>query len=234
MHLSDGFLPASWCSAGFVGTALLLMLGLWRLRDEELPRIALVTAAFFVASSIRVPLGISSVHLVLNGLVGAMLGRRAGVSIFLGLLMQWLLVGHGGWSTLGTNTVVMAVPALAFGIPFRQLLRQPVVQRSPMLLATLGGILGAVSLLTSLILQSALLWWSVGEIPAAAALWFGVHLPLAAIEAAILAVIVGFLVKVKPEMLGIEPVVEDQFRETPAKPIVDTASELSPTESVTR
>lgn len=35
-----------------------------------------MTAAFFVASLIHVPIGPTSVHLLLNGLLGVVVGRR--------------------------------------------------------------------------------------------------------------------------------------------------------------
>ena len=113
VHISDGILSVPWQAAGFAGAAALIALGAWRIRDEEIPRIALLTAAFFVASSIHVPVGnVTSVHLLLNGLVGVVLGRRAGLAIAVGLLLQVALLQHGGWLTLGVNTCIMALPAL--------------------------------------------------------------------------------------------------------------------------
>ena len=81
-------------------------------RDEEIPRIALMTAAFFVASLIHVPIGPTSVHLLLNGLLGVIVGRRAPLAVLLGLTLQAVLFGHGGFTTIGVNTCVMALPAL--------------------------------------------------------------------------------------------------------------------------
>ena len=82
------------------------------MRDEEIPRIALLTAAFFVVSVVRVQLGPTSVHLLMNGLVGIVLSIRAPLAIFSGLFLQFWLVNHGGQQTLGINTVILSVPAL--------------------------------------------------------------------------------------------------------------------------
>src|SRR6201996_1489777 len=112
VHLSDGVLSPVWLIAGFAGMALLMIPAMLRVRDEEIPRIALLTAAFFVASSFHVRVGPTSVHLLLNGLVGVILGPRACLAIPIGLLLQYLLVQHGGWSTVGVNSCVMALPAL--------------------------------------------------------------------------------------------------------------------------
>ena len=91
---------------------LLTAAAMYKVRDEEIPRIALMTAAFFVASLIHVPIGPTSVHLLLNGLLGVVLGRRAPLAVLLGLTLQAVLLGHGGFTTIGVNTCVMALPAL--------------------------------------------------------------------------------------------------------------------------
>src|SRR5262249_28062609 len=88
VHISDGFLSPEWLAGGLVIAGLLALVGAWRLREEEIPRIALLTAAFFVASSIHLRVGLTSVHLLLNGLVGVLLGWRACLAIPIGLLMQ--------------------------------------------------------------------------------------------------------------------------------------------------
>ena len=76
MHIADGVLPISTIAAGWAGTAVVTGLTLRRVPPEELPKAAVMTAGFFVASLIHVPLGPTSVHLILNGLVGMVLGPR--------------------------------------------------------------------------------------------------------------------------------------------------------------
>src|SRR5947208_188022 len=112
VHISANVLSAPTLVLGFAGMIVLLAVGLFRLREEEIARIGLLTAALFVASSIHVPLGPTSVHLLLNGLAGVILGRRVGVAIPVSLLLQAWLLGHGDLSTLGVNSCVMALPAL--------------------------------------------------------------------------------------------------------------------------
>jgi cobalt/nickel transport system permease protein len=123
VHISDGVLAWPWWAGGFAVAALLALLASWRVRDEEIPRIAVLTAAFFVASLIHVRVGPTSVHLLLNGLVGVVLGRRAPLAILVGLGLQAVLLGHGGFTTVGVNTCVMAVPALLAGWLFAGLRR---------------------------------------------------------------------------------------------------------------
>jgi cobalt/nickel transport system permease protein len=121
VHISDGVLALSWLAGGFVLAGLAVLFALWRLRDEEIPRIAFLTAAFFVASSIHIKVGPTSWHLLLNGLVGVLLGRRAGLAIVLGLALQYFLLMHGGFATLGVNTCIMLLPALLAAALFQSL-----------------------------------------------------------------------------------------------------------------
>lgn len=130
VHISDGVLTTPWLCGGFALAALLAVVGAWRIRDEEIPRIALLTAAFFVASLIHVSVPPTSVHLLLNGLLGVVLGWRACLAIPVGLFLQAALIGHGGFTTLGINSCVMGLPALLAGWLFAGLGRLPWVRKS--------------------------------------------------------------------------------------------------------
>jgi cobalt/nickel transport system permease protein len=112
VHISANVLTPPALLLGFAGMIALLAVGLFRLREEEIARTGLITAALFVASSIHVPLGPTSVHLLLNGLAGVILGRRVGIAVPVSLLLQAWLLGHGDLSTLGVNSCVMGIPAL--------------------------------------------------------------------------------------------------------------------------
>ena len=74
MHVSEGILDAPVLLAGAVVAAAGTAIGLRRLKAETVPRVGVMAAAFFVASLVHVPVGGSSVHLVLNGLAGLLLG----------------------------------------------------------------------------------------------------------------------------------------------------------------
>lgn len=123
IHIADGILDWPWLLAGFVVSGLLAGVAAWRLREEEIPRVALLAAAFFVASSIHVKVGPTSVHLLLSGLLGVVLGWRAPLAILLGVTLQALLIPHGGVTTIGVNAAVEALPAVAAGALFPALLR---------------------------------------------------------------------------------------------------------------
>ncbi len=125
VHISDNVLASPWWLGGFLGAALLVYFGSRRLQDEEVPRIALLTATFFIASLFHVRIPPTSVHLILNGLVGVLLGSRACLAIPVGLFLQAVLINHGGFTTLGINTCVMALPALVSYYLFHALHRIP-------------------------------------------------------------------------------------------------------------
>jgi hypothetical protein len=134
VHIPDGIIPAQVCAGGYALTGLTTWYVLRQIRrgpdpSEEVPKAALLAAAFFIGSSINIPVPPVSVHLVLNGLLGALLGWYAWPAILIGLFLQALLIGHGGLTTLGVNAVMMGVPALmAWGI-FQ--LRYPLSDRLP-------------------------------------------------------------------------------------------------------
>jgi cobalt/nickel transport system permease protein len=155
VHIANNVLTWPWELGGFIGACALVVIGAWRLKEDEIPRVALMTAAFFVASSMHVPLGPASVHLLLNGLVGVVLGWRAAPAIFVGLVLQAALIGHGGYTALGVNACILTVPALVSWLLFRGLNRMPGL-RSPAVRAML--VAGSCGLwLASLVLAVALL-----------------------------------------------------------------------------
>ena len=150
VHISDGFLPLNWQIGGFVVAGMLLTLFGRRLADAEIPRLALLSAVFFVASLIHLPAGpMTSVHLLLNGLVGVVLGRRAILAITVGLVLQAILLGHGGFYALGVNICDMTFPAYLAAILFAGLRRIPRVDRpwGRALLVVICVVLWGVSLL---------------------------------------------------------------------------------------
>ena len=117
MHIPDGLLPPSVCIYGYAITGGLTWFSLRQINrqpdsQQQIPKASLLTAAFFVASLIHIPIPPFSIHLVLNGMMGLILGYYAFPAILIGLLFQTIFFQHGGLSTLGINGLIMGVPSL--------------------------------------------------------------------------------------------------------------------------
>lgn len=211
MHIPDGILPAEVALGGYIVTGAVTWYALRRINrlpdpEADLPKAALLTAGFFVASWIHLPLPPTSVHLVLNGLLGVTLGWYAAPAILVGLFLQAVMFQHGGLTTLGVNAALMAIPALLAFQVFR--LKERLGLRRPLftgLLAFLGGSLGlglsAFIAFTLLVTTIPTYLDAAAERAAITALTVA-HLPLAIIEGLFTALIVAFLLRVRPDMVS--------------------------------
>jgi cobalt/nickel transport system permease protein len=196
MHISEGVLSAPILAGGaavaLAGTAI----GLKRLDQHEVPKVAVLTATFFVASLVHVPLGPASIHLVLNGLVGLLLGWACFPAILVALLLQAVFFQYGGLSVLGVNTVIMALPAL---ICF--LLLSPLIRRTGKTATAAAFLAGSLAILGSGALAAGSLAVTGQAFIPAAKTFLAAHVPVMILEGLITAVIVGFLKTVRPEIL---------------------------------
>jgi cobalt/nickel transport system permease protein len=199
MHISDGALATPWWACGFAGMAVLLLIAAWRVREQEVPRIGVLSAAFFVAAGVHVPLVVipATVHLILNGLMGVVLGRRAPLAIAIGLTLQYYLLQHGGQTTLGINTCTVALPAVAAGMLY------PVLRRLGVSAFARGALLGGGAVAATAILDFfVLLWGGKEDWERLAQVLLLAHVPVVIVEALMLGVLVRYLEKVKPELLS--------------------------------
>ncbi|HCK20077.1 MAG TPA: cobalamin biosynthesis protein CbiM, partial [Thalassospira sp.] len=77
MHIVDGALAPEVLIGGGILAVAGLGLGLRKLPIDKIPATGVLSATFFVASLIHVPVGPSSVHLIMSGLAGLVLGWTA-------------------------------------------------------------------------------------------------------------------------------------------------------------
>ena len=182
MHISEGVLSAPVLLAGWAVTAPAVAAILWRVRQSEIPRIACFSALFFVASFVHLPVGVSSMHLMLSGLVGAFLGSRAILAIFVALFLQGVFFGFGGLSVLGVNTAVIGFPAVLGGIFAAAAKAQELKVRTQKIYLFLAGF---VPIVCSMLLLDLVLFISGREFFAIAT--------LISLEGAILAVLEGII-----------------------------------------
>ena len=123
MHIAEGVLSPAVLATGYALTAAGTALGLKKLDYDRLMTVAILAATFFVGSLIHVPIGITSAHLILNGLLGVILGWAAFPAILAALALQALLFQFGGLVVLGVNTFTMGFSAVVAGYVFRGLCR---------------------------------------------------------------------------------------------------------------
>lgn len=203
MHIADGVISAPVIAATSVVAVAGLGLGLRALKPERIPAVAVLSATFFVASLIHITLGPSSVHLILNGLIGVLLGWAAFPAMFVGLLLQSVLFGFGGVTVLGVNLFNIAVPGLVCGLAVRPF----IAARGPSGAAVAGAVAGGAAVGLTAILVAICLGLSGREFIPAAKLTVLAHLPVMAIEAAVTAAAVLLIKRVRPDMLGPVPAV---------------------------
>jgi cobalt/nickel transport system permease protein len=199
MHISEGVLSPPVLVAGAVLTAVGVAVGLNKMDNEKIPRVAVLTAAFFVASLIRVPVGPSSVHLILNGLLGLVLGWTAFPAILVGLVLQAILFQFGGLTTLGVNTFIMAMPAILCYYLFGR----SISSKHPGAATALAFACGFCAVLFSSLLLAMCLIFTGESFMQAAKILVLAHLPVMFLEGLIVAFCLAFLMKVKPELLGV-------------------------------
>ena len=210
MHIPDGFLPPNICLAGYAITGGVTWYCLNQIKRDRyaqanITKASLLTAAFFIASLIHIPIPPTSVHLILNGLMGAVLGFYAFPAILIGLFFQTVMFQHGGMSTLGVNALILGTPAIAAHFLFRQ--RDRLQGKRQLLTQTLSFGAGAGALLLSASMFTALMITHISpdmDISAektAILLSLGGYSVQALVEGVFSVMLVSFLEQVKPELL---------------------------------
>lgn len=199
MHISEGVLSAPVLITGAILSVVGVAIGLRKMSYDKIPQVAVLSSAFFIASLIHVPVGPSAAHLVLNGLLGILLGWMAFPSILVALSLQALLFQFGGFTPLGVNTVNMATPAVIAYILF-----SPLARKANMTLVAVAGFLAGITGIAGGTLLIAFALISTGESFTNVAKVIAIaHLPIMAIEGVVTAFCLVFLKKVKPEILEV-------------------------------
>ncbi|MCK5516241.1 MAG: cobalt transporter CbiM [Desulfobulbaceae bacterium] len=198
MHISEGVLSPSILITGgvvaFAGTAI----GLKKLDYDKVMNVSLLTSTFFVASLIHVPLGPGSIHLILGGLMGLLLGWICFPAILVALFLQMVFFQYGGLVVLGVNTATMALPAVICSYLFRPWFLQNGKKRQAAAFAC-----GFLSVLLSSILMALALFSTDRGFLQASLLIIATQIPLMFIEGIITMFTISFLAKVQPEFLQI-------------------------------
>lgn len=203
MHISDGVLSAPVVVIGWVITlGLIIITFKLKMQEsdilEEIPKFSVMTAAFFVASLIHLPMGPTSVHPIFNGLIGVVLGPLAYLSLAVGLTLQAFLFQHGGITTIGINTVLIGIPALMAYYTFKFGIHRGITEK------ILGAGCGVLAIIITTILLVITLITTGKEFLGVAQIAAAAHIPLMVIEGILTGTVVAYIAKVKPELLPVK------------------------------
>ncbi|MCP4021497.1 MAG: cobalt transporter CbiM [Desulfobacteraceae bacterium] len=196
MHISEGVLSGPVLASGAAIAIAGVAMGLKKTDYDKIVHVAILASAFFVASLIHVPFGPVSVHLILNGIVGLLLGWAAFPAILAALILQSLFFQYGGLTALGVNTSIMAVPALIGHYLFL-----PFIGRSRKWTFWGGFFCGALAIFLSSFLLAAVLWFTNVNFFETCIALFAAYLPVMVIEGIVTGFCVTFFIQVFPEII---------------------------------
>jgi len=196
MHISEGVLSGPVLISGAALAAAGTAIGLKKLDYDRIARAGILSAAFFVASLIHVPIGPSNAHLILNGLVGLLLGWAAFPAILVALVLQAMLFQFGGITALGVNTIIMALPAVICYLAF-----SPFLHKNATLALVATFACGFLSVFLSAIILGLSLLFTEENFFEVSAIVIAAHIPVMIVEGIITAICVAFIRKVQPAML---------------------------------
>lgn len=216
MHIPDGLLPVWLWLSGFVLMLAALGFSIFRLKGMDMrmkiPLLGTLSAAMLVAMSIEIaPL---AYHINLSVVAGILLGPALGfVAAFITNFVV-ALIGHGGITVIGLNTLLLGAEAVLGHLFFSRLgKRIPVFWRAAA--ATVFTLLITTGLLIGMVAVANLDPQSFLEVhdhengldggPVSVARFTAITLGLGSLgwimEAAIAGSVVRFIARVKPDLL---------------------------------
>ncbi|HHY82687.1 MAG TPA: energy-coupling factor ABC transporter permease [Clostridiales bacterium] len=152
IHLPDGVLPpVIWIPGFIICFALLYLLAKRVKRDEvrkKMPFAGVIGALMLIFMS--VPLGIIPVHLSLTVLCGILAGPGLGFIAVFAVNTILALIGHGGFTVIGVNTLLMG-SEIILGFYIFRLLSQKAGKTISAVLANIVALLVSTSLMITII-----------------------------------------------------------------------------------
>ncbi len=206
MHIPDGFLsPPTWISAWAIalgGIGGCVRLAARSLRDKTVPLMGVTAAFIFAAQMINFPVpGGTSGHLLGGALAAVLLGPFAGPVVLTCVLVgQCLVFSDGGLTALGANVVNMALLGSGGGYFVYWIVARAVGGRQGIIAGAAAA--GWFSVVAAASLCAAELAFS-GTSPLAVVLpaMALVHAFIGVGEAVVTALIVGFVLKIRPDLV---------------------------------
>ncbi|KLE08942.1 cobalt transporter CbiM [Aliarcobacter butzleri] len=195
MHISDGIISIEVATVSAVATLAFCVYSFKNLTNEKIALVASMSALFFVTSFIHIPFGVTQIHLMLIGFIGIFLGSLAFISIAIALILQALLLGFGGLSSLGANILVMALPAYLVYLIFKlEILKRLNEKVKFFLVGFLGVFISSLLLFTVLV-------FSKDEYLAVAYSIIAVNIPTMILEGLVTMFLLLYIKKSMPKLL---------------------------------
>ncbi|MCG3690645.1 cobalt transporter CbiM [Aliarcobacter butzleri] len=195
MHISDGIISIEVATVSAVATLAFCVYSFRNLTNEKIALVASMSALFFVTSFIHIPFGVTQIHLMLIGFIGIFLGSLAFISIAIALILQSLLLGFGGLSSLGANILVMALPAYLVYLIFKlEILKRLNEKVKFFLVGFLGVFISSLLLFTVLV-------FSKDEYLAVAYSIIAVNIPTMILEGLVTMFLLLYIKKSMPKLL---------------------------------
>lgn len=195
MHISDGIISIEIATVSAVATLAFCVYSFRNLTNEKIALVASMSALFFVTSFIHIPFGVTQIHLMLIGFIGIFLGSLAFISIAIALILQALLLGFGGLSSLGANILVMALPAYLVYLIFKLGILKKLNEKVKFFLVGFIGVF-----ISSLLLFSVLVF-SKDEYLAVAYSIIAVNIPTMILEGIVTMFLLLYIKKSMPKLL---------------------------------
>ena len=207
MHLPDGLLPLWQAAIYWILTVAVLALYMYKLskveeKEKVMVNTAILAAVTIAASSISIPspFGVP-IHLFIIPLVVILLGPLSGVTVaFLCFIVQYFLLGMGGFTSLGANVVTMGI-VMSFSTYYFYRFTRELDERLSIFSGTFLGIIMA-TVAQVLILLAA----GVATLEVLLATLVPFYLFVGVIEGIINIFIILSIFKLKPEMAKVEQI----------------------------
>jgi cobalt/nickel transport system permease protein len=207
LHLPDGIIPLPQALIYWIITLIFIAIYLFKLsktehREKNVVYTSIFAAATVATSSLSIPspLGVP-IHFFLIPLVAILMGPLSGVIVaFLCLVIQFFLMGMGGITTLGANTLAIGVAISVVTYFFYSIIRD-LNWRLSIFSGTFLGIMVAT------IVQVLMLFFAgLATIDVLLASLIPFYLLIAVIEGFANVIIVSFLSKVKPDLVNLDKI----------------------------
>ncbi len=207
MHLPDGLIPLWQAVIYWILAIIPLIIYAFKIsksqqKDKLIINTGIFAAVTVVVSSLSIPspFGVP-IHFFIIPLVAILLGPLTGVAVaFLCLLLQFLFLGMGGLTTLGSNILAIGV-AMSFSTYLLYKLTFDLDERLSVFAGTLMGII--IATITNVLI---LVFAGVATLEILMATLIPFYLLIAVIEGVANVVIVSVISQVKPEILKLDKI----------------------------